>query len=206
MYVGAGVPCPVNREAMLTNANDTMPTSDPALTLREAQRRFFERAGFVDGGYNEAWVKLKAGPITIAFPNTTARKRAVVFHDLHHILTGYEATWVGEAEIGAWEIASGCAHHYPAWVLNVSAMAVGLVIAPRLTYRAFIRGRHSRNLYRGTYNDALLNRQVDTVVHELGLDAPTPRATFADKAAMAMWSAIAALPAAAVASAVAMMV
>jgi NADPH:quinone reductase-like Zn-dependent oxidoreductase len=36
----------------------------------------------------------------------------VKLHDIHHVLTGYDTTWRGKAEIGAWEIASGCGRHY----------------------------------------------------------------------------------------------
>ena len=44
----------------------------------------------------------------MTFPNTDSRKRAVPLHDLHHILTGYKTDWMGEAEIGAWELRAGC--------------------------------------------------------------------------------------------------
>lgn len=96
------------------------------LTLRDARQQYFVLNGFGDGGYQATWVKLKAGPIPIYFPNTKARVRAVKFHDVHHVLTEYQTTWSGEAEIGAWEIASGCGRHYPAWLLNLNAFAIGL--------------------------------------------------------------------------------
>jgi hypothetical protein len=69
------------------------------------------------------WVKLQAGPIPLYLLNTKARVAAVRFHDIHHVVTAYNTTWTGEAEIGAWEIASGCAYHYAAWLLNLQAMA-----------------------------------------------------------------------------------
>ncbi|MCW8140677.1 MAG: hypothetical protein KIT58_17390 [Planctomycetota bacterium] len=70
----------------------------PDLTRREARARDFADNGFGDGGHDDRWVKLKAGPLTLCFPNTAARVRAVRFHDLHHVLTGYATTWTGEAE------------------------------------------------------------------------------------------------------------
>jgi hypothetical protein len=155
----------------------------PALTLGQARHQYFERSGFADGAYAERWVRLKAGPIILWFPNTSARVRAVKLHDLHHVLAEYGTTWTGEAEIGAWEIASGCAGHYPAWILNCGAVAIGLVIAPRYTYRAFVRGRHSRNLYRTEFSEALLDRTVGEVRRQLDLDHAGSRATMADGAA-----------------------
>ena len=153
------------------------------LTLREARQVYFTRSGFSERNYGDRWGRLKAGPIILRFPNTAARVKAVRLHDLHHVLTEYETTWAGEAEIGAWEIASGCGRHYPAWVLNVSAFAIGLVIAPRRTSQAFTRGRRSRNLYHTDVRDTLLDRRVGELRHELGLAAAGTPATCRDTAA-----------------------
>ncbi len=161
----------------------------PELTLRVARQQYFDRAGFVNGGYDDRWVRLKAGPFVFYFPNTAARKRAVKLHDLHHVLAEYETTWRGEAEIAAWEIASGCGRHVPAWVLNAGAFAIGLLIAPRRTYRAFLRGRHSRNLYSGVFTDDLLDRVVSNVRKELALDMPITVSPV-DIAAFATWAVV----------------
>ena len=161
----------------------------PEMTLRAARERYFEINGFEGGGYEEGWVKMKAGPIPIWFPNTVARVKAVRFHDLHHVLTEYPTTWRGEAEIGAWEVATGCAAHYQGWLLNLLAFAIGLAINPRGVYRAFMRGRRSRNLYRATFSDELLARKVGDVRRELDLDtAPAAPPTPADRRAFAFWS------------------
>ncbi|HEX8131645.1 MAG TPA: hypothetical protein VF527_21290 [Pyrinomonadaceae bacterium] len=164
----------------------------PELTLRAARERYFEVNHFEGGGYEEGWVKMKAGPVPIWFPNTVARVKAVRFHDIHHVLTEYPTTWRGEAEIGAWEVATGCAAHYQAWLLNLLAFAIGLVINPRGVYRAFMRGRRSRNLYRTTFSDELLARKVGDVRRELDLDcAPAPPAP-ADRRAFIFWSLVSA--------------
>ena len=145
---------------------------NPSSTLRQAREEYFQRFGFDGGGYTAKWVKLKAGPVAFYFPNTKARVAAVRYHDLHHVLTEYPANWVGEAEIGAWEIASGCRHHYPAWILNLDAHAIGLLLAPRKTYRAFVRGLKTRNLYGEPFNDDLLEETVGAVRRRLLLDHP----------------------------------
>src|SRR2546423_9776570 len=80
----------------------------PELTLGEARSRLFALGGLgEDGGYGHAWVKLRLWRVPIWFPNTRGRRRAVRFHDLHHVLTGYPTDWRGEFEIAAWEIATG---------------------------------------------------------------------------------------------------
>jgi hypothetical protein len=75
-------------------------------TLREARARYFLQNGIdEDGGYARKWVRIKLGPVPVWFPNTTGRRAALLPHDLHHVATGYGTTLVGEAEIGAWELA-----------------------------------------------------------------------------------------------------
>ncbi|MGH7786070.1 MAG: hypothetical protein ACRERC_04340 [Candidatus Binatia bacterium] len=163
-----------------------MTTYDDALTLGTARQRYFDANGF-DGSYDERWVKLQAGPIPLYFPNAKGRVRAVKLHDLHHIATGYQTDWTGEAEIAAWEIAGNCGRFGWAWQLNLSALVIGLAIAPRRTFRAFARGRRSRNLYttEGDFRDQLLGRAVGTVRHTLGLDHPPAPATAVDVLAFA---------------------
>jgi len=161
------------------------------LTIREARARYFALNGFGEGGYDARWVRLQAGPIAISFPNTAARVRAVRLHDVHHVVTEYDTTWTGEAEIGAWEIASGCADHYAAWVLNLLAMAIGLVLAPRRVFAAFIRGRRSANLYRTIVDEPLLAASVAATRQRLCLDTAVGRARSVDKLPFAAWSMLA---------------
>lgn len=164
--------------------------ADPSLTLARARDDYFRVNDFgADGGYGAAWVDFKLGPIPMPFPNTPSRKRAVRYHDLHHALTGYATDLRGEFEISAWEIASGCADHVAAWQLNLSGMVGGLFVIPRRTFAAFVRGRRSRNLYRATYDEALLARRVGEMRGELGLDEPPARASMGDVA----WFSLAAL-------------
>jgi hypothetical protein len=74
-------------------------------------------------------------------------------------------------------------------VLNLSALVVGLVIAPRRLFRAFVRGRHSENLYltAGEWSEALLELKVGELRRKLGLADDRPRATPSDVAAFALW-------------------
>ena len=163
----------------------------PELTLGEARARLFALSGFPpDGGYGDAWVVLKLWRIPLAFPNTAGRRRAVRFHDLHHVLTGYRTDWRGEFEIAAWEVAGGMRRYWEAWLLDLLGFACGLFVSPRRVYRAFVRGRRSRNLYFDEWDEAILSRSVGEVRRRLGLDSEETRPTSEDRAAFLLWSAV----------------
>jgi hypothetical protein len=153
---------------------------DPASSMRDARTLYFQVNGFGDnGGYDDPWVDFKLGPVPMPFPNTPARVRAVRYHDLHHVLTGYDTDIVGEFEISAWEIAAGCKGFVAAWQLNLGGMFGGLLIAPRRTLRAFLRGRHSRTVY-GDDLEALLQSNVGELRARTGVDAKAPPPGAAD--------------------------
>ena len=152
-------------------------------TLFDARAAYFAANDFGDdGGYEKATVTIYMLGLPIRFPNTEGRKKAVVFHDMHHLVTGYATNNLGEAEIGAWELGSGCTQVRAALVLNTGALLLGVFQSPRKVFAAFVRGRQSSNLY-GKHAPALLEREVDDVARELGLERPLAPATLADKAA-----------------------
>ncbi|HRI49636.1 MAG TPA: hypothetical protein PLW65_05595 [Pseudomonadota bacterium] len=131
-------------------------TYDPSLSLRAARKLYFAMNNFGDnGGYDDAWVDFKLGPIPFPFPNTAGRVRAVKYHDLHHILTGYRTDLIGEFEISAWELGAGCRDFYAAWALNLGGLFAGLVSAPRRIARAFARGLASQSLYGHEFDELL---------------------------------------------------
>lgn len=166
-----------------------MPAYADASTLRDARRVYFDANGFgADGGYAKRWVKVKMGPVPFWFPNSEGRVRAVRYHDLHHVATGYDTDLTGEGEIAAWEIASSCRDHYAAWWLNLLAMAIGCAIAPARVFCAFVRGRHTRNLYAEPFDDALLASSVGALRARLGLAGAPPTPTPGDRAAFAGWA------------------
>jgi len=141
------------------------------LTLHVARARYFESAGLDDGGYADRWVVLRVAGIPIgAVPNTAQRVRSVRLHDVHHVLTGYDTSWTGEAEIAGWELASGCANHAAAWFFNIFAALIGLLIAPRALWAAAVRGRGQQNLYAGEWDEALLNRRLGELRRHLAID------------------------------------
>jgi hypothetical protein len=169
-------------------------TYDDSLSLDAARAQYFAANGFgADGGYSAKWVDVKVGPISARIPNTKGRVRAVRFHDLHHVLTCYRTTFRGECEISAWEVASGCAGHLAAWLLNLSAFGAGMLFAAGDVWRAFHRGRKSHNLYRAAFGEALLARRLDDVRRDLRLVEPLESASTRDRIAFAAWSLVALL-------------
>jgi len=107
-----------------------------------------------DGGQSSSYVRIElAKKISLYFPNFDARRKAIFKHDVHHMATGYASTFKGETEIGAWEIGSGCRHYWAAFVLDIAAITPGMLFNPAGVYRAFVRGRRTKNLYYDLFAD-----------------------------------------------------
>ncbi len=158
----------------------------PEQTMHEARARYFRESGFADdGGYGDAWVDAKIGPIPMPFPNTPARVRAVRYHDLHHVLTGYRTDYSGEVEIAAWEIGAGCKGMIAAWQLNLSAMASGILFMPKKTLQAFARGRRSQSLY-GLEFEPLLGWTVARTREAMRVPEGSVEVGLADRALFAL--------------------
>jgi hypothetical protein len=163
------------------------------MTLREARAEYFAANALPpDGGYDARWVRLKIGPIPFAFPNTEGRRRVVRAHDLHHVLTGYRTDIKGEAEIAAWEIGAGCRDR-AALQLELRVLGFGLVRWPGDVFRAFVRGRRSKNLLGTRCDDAFVSRSLESVRAELSIDpsGPAPAATADDRRAFRRWALLA---------------
>lgn len=156
-------------------------------TVASALAEYFQAEGLPEnGGLDSRWVHLRIGPIPLAFPNIRARREAVRYHDAHHVLTGYRTDWRGEAEIGAFEIGSGCGRYWVGWWLDSGAMGIGAVLWPRRTWRAFVRGRRSGNLF-GEPFERLLPTRVADLQRRLGLDREPQKGTELDGMIYAFW-------------------
>lgn len=133
----------------------------PDQTVHQALTEYFQQNNFgPNGGYDQTWVHLKFGPLTIPLYNSKARRRAVPLHDLHHLATGYPTTPQGEAQIATWEIAAGVHDKWFAFAINLPAVLYGLVLWPRTTLAAWRAGRASESLYRYDYGPWMLELTV----------------------------------------------
>jgi hypothetical protein len=117
-------------------------------TVREVIERHRMESGITaDGGASDRWVVLRFGRIPAPFPNTSGRRKILALHDVNHLVAGVSSGNVGEAEISAWELASGgCGQYLAAWALDLAGMLMGLVW-PIHVIRAFAAGRTMRNAY-----------------------------------------------------------
>ena len=160
-----------------------------SLDMLTARARYFELNHFGEsGGYDDPFVDFAIGPLSFRFPNSQARLRAVRYHDLHHVVTGYQTTTLGEFEISAWELGAGCRDFIAAWLLNLGGLGGGLLSMPRRTWRAFLRGRHSRSLYNEELA-TLLRENVGQVRARTGVaDASTAGARLSDVLLFALFA------------------
>ena len=128
-----------------------------------------------EGGNHLNYVRLKVfNFFNIYIPNWENRRRAVLRHDIHHLLTGYKSELLGEFEIAAWEIASGCMNYFAAYLLNSGGLLAGIFFYPRPTFRAFLIGCRTTNLYQLNIDDKTLkNSTIDDLKKQLGLE-PLP--------------------------------
>ncbi len=112
------------------------------------------------------WGRMKIGRwqvpvLPLALPWGLGLRNALIVHDVHHVLTGYDTSYRGESQLAAWELASGgCRFNAFFWADRLVFVLMGLVLGPRALLRAARRGRHSRNLY-GHRHEELLRMQFE---------------------------------------------
>lgn len=144
-------------------------------TMREARLVYFRDNGLPDDGGYTKWIDvLWLGRLPLPIPNPPARRRALPYHDMSHVLSGYKADWRGEFEESAYEVASGCGSAWLAWLINYQGFLGGLLLSPTRTRAAWLRGARSGSLYDRPVAETL-DADVDSLRRELGLDrAPSP--------------------------------
>ncbi|HKQ61558.1 MAG TPA: hypothetical protein VJS92_09700 [Candidatus Polarisedimenticolaceae bacterium] len=158
-----------------------MSSHDATISLREARERFCAENGPETADSARRWLRRVLGAV---------RGKAIPLHHLHHVVTGYPTTLLGEIELAAWEIASGCADYWGTRWLDLLTMGLGLIVAPRSTYFAFVRGCHSRNLYNSGFDERLITLSLATLQRILALDRIPPEPLRRDRRAF-FWSALA---------------
>jgi hypothetical protein len=165
---------------------------DHSLTIREALQKFYAAHDLPpDGGAGRPYFIVRIGPLKFPLPNPGMRKRAVLYHDIHHVVTGYDTVFSrGEMIIAGYEIAAGCGPFLAAWIINLWMFALGLLITPRPMLHAFIRGRRCASLYRHeSKREDFMDLTISQMACRLGLDRAIPAApTRTDRVLFALWS------------------
>ena len=102
-----------------------------------------------------------------------------MWHDLHHVLTGYGTDLIGEIEVAAWECRGGLRPLglYTGWIV-LSFALTGLMVAPRRTLAAWRAGPAQGSLFHESCSyESALAREVGELREELHLPraGPEPR-------------------------------
>ncbi len=142
-------------------------------TPRELLQQFYIDNNLgLDGGQKSSSVKIELTPkFNIYFPNFDARRKAVMKHDIHHLLTGYDTSIIGESEISTWEIASGCKKYWAAFLIDTSGVMIGLPFNFSRVLRSFARGRRTKNLYYDMFsNETALDMKISELREILNLN------------------------------------
>ncbi len=106
--------------------------------------------------YRDDWFRFYVAHRSFRLVKLGTALRSVAVHDAHHLITGYGTDMRGEAELTAWELASGgCGRHWVMWIDRLFAIPILVPFYPRASLRAIRRGLKERNLYRVDFEEAL---------------------------------------------------
>ena len=166
------------------------PGSPDSVSVADAlTRHYVEHALPPDGGEQNAWFRVHIGPLALPLPNLSARKRAVLYHDVNHLLTGYNTVFSdGEMVIAGYELGSGCGRFWIAWLINLGMFGLGLGACPRRLFHAFLRGRRAESVYHWDDRASLRATSVEDLRIALGVRPSTPPARVSDRFMFAAWS------------------
>ena len=164
------------------NAREHLDEYRDDLTLIEARQVYFDKNRLGDGGYTSRWAKITVFGLSYWMPNPKARRAALPYHDLNHVLTGYPPTTAGESILAGFEVGSGIGPYWLGWLISSQAMALGILFVPRAVFRAWVRGRRSGSTYKLALDADMLARPLGEVRQGLGIPEPSSelRATPAD--------------------------
>jgi len=142
-------------------------------TVQAGRDAYLSENGFTIGSYDDTWVTIAFPGFTIRIPNPPTRQRAVRWHDLHHVVTGFGTDSAGEGEISAWELRRGLRGLGPyVSAIVLGGTALGLLVAPRRTLRAWVasgKGGHNFFARELTDYDAILQMSVGQLRAQLGI-------------------------------------
>ena len=141
-------------------------------SVRAGRDAYLTENGFTLESYDEPTTQGVLPGIAFRVSNTPRHRWAIMRHDLHHVATGYGTDLAGEAEISAWELRGGLRPLglYTGAIVTGAAL-LGLLMAPRRTWRAFRAGseKHSLFVRDGLPYEALLELEVGELRRQLGL-------------------------------------
>lgn len=120
---------------------------DGAARAGDVLAAFRQANGIPEDEATRASWTCRIGPFTLRLPNFHWRKKAILAHDLHHVLTGYPCTMRGECQVAAWEFGAGAMPHWGARMFCLPLVLLGVLWSPRRIWRAFASGRQAKSLH-----------------------------------------------------------
>ena len=114
----------------------------PPITVGSALEAWRERSGCAPRQNASRLFWVRVGALSIPIPNPGQ----LDWHDLHHLLLGYDTDLTGEMEVSAFELRT-IPRTPIVFLLCVAGVLAGLVWAPRRTLAAWKRAKGWRNLY-----------------------------------------------------------
>jgi hypothetical protein len=94
--------------------------------------------------------------------------------------------------IAAFEVGAGCGRLAIVWFINLSLLALAVVVHPRVAFAGFVRGRRTASIYSSNCDATTLGAMsVESVRAMLRVDATDARPRLADRALFALWAVVA---------------
>lgn len=135
-------------------------------TVRQALAEFASRYRFDLSAYDSPRYTIKLGPLPLHLPNPGW----LFLHDLHHLALGAAPNFWGEVQISAFELRTGPATPFIAF-LCIAALFLGLLINPLRTIAIWKNREGTRNLYHANISyELLLNETLEELRQRLGME------------------------------------
>ena len=140
----------------------------PELDVEAGRDAYLRENGFTVAAYDAPRTPASLFGIPFSVPNPPRHRWAIMLHDLHHVATGFGTDLIGEGEIRPGSCATACAAWASTSGFSSTGLALlGLLVAPRRTWRAYRLGAGGTSLFR-------LERDYDEL---LAMDVGQLRAT-----------------------------
>lgn len=134
------------------------------MNIHQALHQFYQESGFEpETGDRPAFVDVFVGCLLVPLPNIDTRRKYIQYHDLHHVINGYDASQLGEGEVSAWELGTGSLLHPVLMLMNLIAISTALAISPKRVFKAYLVGCKSKNLYCPRVRKRIDSGELETV-------------------------------------------
>lgn len=166
-------------------------------TVQRGLEAYFAENGFSRAVYDAPRSPAAFWGFSYSIPNPPRHRWGLMWHDLHHVATGFGTDVAGEGEICAWEVRSLRYMGVYVGFLVMLAVGWGLLGSPLRTLRSFRRAAGGRTLLDGALQyESALNMTIGQLREHLRLDqaglaraprrlhslAPRPAATVTEHA------------------------